>query len=98
MLRTINDSRKVLAGPAPEVLANESVIVADPKEQMVDHVAVLKLYAARVLYNGEVLLPWEEIDKAARIIEFFALGCSFKCTHRDLVKVMYQGLSQMETR
>ena len=72
MLRTINDSQKELAGPQSEVLANNNAIVADPKEQMADHVAVLKLYATRVLHNGEVLLPWEEIDKAARIIEFFA--------------------------
>ena len=72
--------------------------MADPKERMADHTAVLKLYVSRVLHHSEVLLPWEQIDNAARINEFFAFGCSFKCTQRDLVKVMYQRLSQTETR
>ena len=102
MLHTIKEYRKDVTVTAAKNLVESSVIensaVTDPKEQLATHMAVLKIYAGRVLDDNERLLPWEEIDKAARIIEIFVLGSSFECTHRDLVKVLYRDLFKAANR
>ena len=93
MLQTINGLQNDSIEDTAENLIDSSHLV-EPKEQMADDLAVLKIYAGRVLGDGESLQPWEEIDKAVRIIEFFAVGMSFECSHRDLVRVLLRDLYQ----
>lgn len=97
MLHTINEYQEDFTVAAAENLSEDSK-ATDPKEEMANHVAVLKIYARRVLEDQELLEPWEEIDKSVRVIEFFALGSSFECTHRELVKVLYKDLSRAAIR
>ncbi len=66
----------------------ERSVLSDPKDRMVNHLVALKKYAESVLVRGEVLTPWEEADKAARMDDFFEVGVSFKCTDRELVSVI----------
>lgn len=69
-------------------------VLSDPKERMVNHLVALKRYAEIVLAHGEVLTPWEEADKAARMDDFFEVGISFKCTDRELVSVIIRDAFQ----
>ena len=66
----------------------QSSVLINPKERMENHLAALKQYAERVLAQGDFLTPWEEADKAARMEDFFDIGASFECTHRDLVSII----------
>jgi len=72
----------------------QSSVLTDPKERMGNHLAVLKKYAERVLTQGDDLMPWEAADKADRIGDFFEIGVSFKCTHRDLVSLIIRDAFQ----
>lgn len=72
----------------------QSSVLINPKERMENHLAVLKKYAERVLDQDDYLMPWEEADKAARMEDFFDIGVSFKCTHRDLVSVIIRDAFQ----
>ena len=97
MLHTISGYQLDLQGPPAEELIKTSP-VTDPKEQMANHLTVLKIYASRVLDEDDLLLPWEEIDKRVRFNELFALGNSFECTQRDLVRVLYRDLFRTRSR
>lgn len=66
-------------------------VSADPKELMAYHVISLTEYARRAILTGEVLTPDEEEDKAACLREFMAVGTSFKCTEKELVKLLLKG-------
>ncbi len=72
----------------------QSSVLANPKERMGNHLTVLRKYAERVLAQDDQLMPWEEGDKAARMEDFFDIGVSFKCTHRDLVSVIIRDAFQ----
>lgn len=72
----------------------QSSVLTNPKERMGNHLAVLKIYAERVMVQGDYLKPWENADKAERLAEFFDIGASFKCTHRDLVSVIIRDAVQ----
>lgn len=72
----------------------ERSVLSDPKERMVNHLVALKKYAERVLVQGEVLTPWEEADKTARMEDFLDVGASFKCTQRELVSVVIRDAFQ----
>ena len=67
---------------------------ATPKEIMVQHRVALADYARRVLIDEDFLNRNEGADLAVRMQEFLAVGISFKCTERELVKLLYQGLFQ----
>ena len=71
-----------------------SSVLINQKERMGNHLVALKKYAERVLIQGEYLMPWEEADKHARMDDFFEIGASFKCTHRDLVSVIIRDAFQ----
>ena len=72
----------------------ERSALSEPKERMGNHLIVLKKYADRVLTEGEALMPWEEADKTVRMKDFFDIGASFKCTHRDLVSIIIRDAFQ----
>ena len=72
----------------------ERSALSEPKERMGNHLVVLKKYAERVLTEGEYLMPWEEADKTVRMEDFFDIGASFKCTHRDLVSAIIRDAFQ----
>ena len=72
----------------------ERSVLSDPEERMGNHLVALKKYAERVLTQGEHLTPWEDADKAARMEDFFDIGASFKCTHRELVSVIIRDALQ----
>jgi len=72
----------------------ERSVLSDPKERMVNHLVALKRYAESVLAQGEVLTPWEEADKAARMDDFFEVGISFQCTDGELVSVIIRDTFQ----
>lgn len=74
----------------------QSSVLSDPKERMGNHRVALKKYAERVLTQGDYLMPWEEADKAARMNDFFEIGASFKCTHRDLVSILIREALQAD--
>lgn len=72
-----------------------SSVLTDPKERMVNHLAALKKYADQVLTRGEFLMPWEEADKSVRMEDFFDIGVSFQCTHRELVSAIIREAVQI---
>ena len=72
----------------------QNSVLTDPKERMGNHLTTLKKYADRVLAQGDYLKPWEEADKASRMEDFFDIGASLKCTHRDLVSIIIRGAVQ----
>ncbi|MEK7806946.1 MAG: hypothetical protein AAB528_04340 [Chloroflexota bacterium] len=71
-----------------------ATVLADPTQAMTEHRRHLKAYASRVIIRGEPLRPEEEIDRELRLREFLALGESFGCTQKELVKLLYAGVLQ----
>ena len=72
----------------------ESLVLAAPRERFVNHLGTLRQYASRVLVQGELLTPWEDADREARLDDFFAVGISFDCTYRELAKaILKSGLA-----
>ena len=63
-----------------------------PKQLMAKHLAALQDYARRVVVRGEILAPPDEDDIATRMWEYFSIGISFKCTKKELVRLVYKGL------
>ena len=63
-----------------------------PKKRMADHLVTLRKYAARVIGQDEILTPWEDADRIARLEDYFEVGISFDCTHRELANVLLKGL------
>ena len=72
----------------------QSSVLTNPEERMENHLVTLKKYADRILAQGDHLMPWEEADKAARMEDFFEIGESFHCTHRELVSVIIRDACQ----
>ena len=64
----------------------------DPKKTAEEHVEKLRDYARKVLVHGETLTEEEEADRADRMVEFHAIGNSFKLTDHEMVVVLYKGL------
>ena len=68
-----------------------SLIVAEPKELMPEHLTSLRSYARRVLIQGETLTAIEEEDKERRLREYLAVGSSVKLTEREMAALVYKG-------
>ena len=64
----------------------------DPKKTAEEHLEKLREYARKVLVHGEALSEEEEADRAGRMVEFHAIGNSFKLTDHEMVVVLYKGL------
>ena len=64
----------------------------DPKKTAEEHVEKLRGYARKVLVHGEALSEEEEADRASRMLEFHAIGNSFKLTNREMAVVLYKGI------
>lgn len=58
-----------------------------------NNIATLRQYAFRVVGQQELLEPWEDEDRAARLEDYFAVGISCDCTHMELVMVLLKDLS-----
>jgi hypothetical protein len=69
-----------------------ATVLANPTQAMAEHQRRLKTYANRVIVRGESLRPEEEIDRDSRLREFLALGESFGCTQKELVRLLYAGV------
>ena len=70
----------------------ESSVLTSPRERFANHLVTLRGYAARVIGQEEILTPWEDADRVARLADFFEVGVSFDCTHRELAKVLLKDL------
>lgn len=62
----------------------------DPKKTAEEHVEKLRVYARKVLVHGEPLTEEEEDDRAGRMLEFRAIGNSFKLTDYEIVVELYR--------
>ena len=74
----------------------ERSALVSPKQRFVNHLAILRQYAFRVVGQDELLEIWEDADRVARLEDYFEVGISFGCTHRELVKVVLK--DQLATR
>lgn len=70
----------------------DSSVLIPPKERFGNHLTTLRQYAFRVVGQDDILEIWEDADRAARLEDYFAVGISFDCTHKELVKVLLKGL------
>lgn len=61
----------------------------DPRRTADDHAEKLREYACKVLVHGEPLTEEEEDDRADRMLEFRAIGNSFKQTDYEIVVELY---------
>ncbi len=64
----------------------------DPKKTAEEHVEKLREYARKALVHGEELTEEEQADHARRMLEFHAIGNSFKLTDHEMVVVLYKGI------
>ena len=63
-----------------------------PTQIIAQHLSTLREYARRVLVQGESLTLHEVEDKARRMEEFVALTTCYKCTAKEQVGLLYEGL------
>ncbi len=66
----------------------------DAKGMMAKHQEALIEYSRRVLLHGEFLNEDGQADLDSQMMEFMAIGISYKCTKRELVMLLYKGLFQ----
>lgn len=64
----------------------------DRIEEFFDHLAVLRLYAHRVLIEGQELSKGEDEDRAHRMTAFLDLGLSLDLSMRELVGILLREL------
>ena len=64
-----------------------------PTEQTAQHQSALQAYAKRVLLEDEGLAWGEAQDKDVRMREFFAVANAYRCTEKEMVKLLYNGFS-----
>ena len=76
---------------SPSVFSSMSVAV-DPKNLMNEHLATLRRHGRQALVEGQPLSTLEEVDRASRMEEFFALGSSFRLTEKEMVILLYKDL------
>ena len=68
------------------------VALKDPKKTVAEHLEKLRHYAQKVLLLGETLTEEEAEDRTRRMLEFQAIGNSFKLTNREMAVVLYKGI------
>jgi hypothetical protein len=66
--------------------------LANPTQVIAEHLSTLRIYARRVLVQGETLAPHEVEDKAWRLREFVALTSCYNCTEKEQAGLLYLGL------
>ena len=66
--------------------------LADPTQLLAEHLLTLRSYATRVMSNGESLAAHEEEDRSSRMRELLAIAASYRCTEREMVRLLYRGL------
>ena len=64
----------------------------DRIEQFFHHLASLKVYAQRVLVDGDDLSGNESQDKKFRMTEFLDIGSSFDLSEKEMVMILYREL------
>ena len=69
-----------------------SLVIVDSRKLLARHQLALLEYARRVILHGDMLSHHEEIDKSYRMMEFMAIGNSFKLTAREMVYLIYREL------
>lgn len=69
-----------------------SLALVDSKGCMDLHRTVLREYAERTIVHGDELSHWEAKDQAHRLEEFLAMGCAFKLTYKEMVRLIYGSL------
>ena len=67
-------------------------VLQSPRAMMSEHLHLLRDYARRSLVGGQPLTDAEEDDRATRVAEYMAIGSAFKCTKKELVNQVYDGL------
>ena len=70
----------------------------DLRNQMSDHLDVLRSYAERAVARGETLTPDEENDRDTRFKKFAKIGGTLKLTESDMVSLMLKGLFEKQTK
>ena len=60
----------------------------DHKNDLVEQIAALRIYASKVLLHGETLAPYEEAKQAALMQRFLATGESFQLTRKEMVELL----------
>ncbi len=63
--------------------------LSDPRDTVAEHLKVLKGYANRNLVHGEELSEAEREDKNNRLVEFVAIGTSFRLTEKEMVQRIF---------
>ena len=69
-----------------------SLTLANPKELIVGHLQVLRLYASQVMLQGGSLTSDEEDDKAERMRELAGICSSFGLTGKETVGLVFRNL------
>ena len=66
--------------------------VKDPKKEFDAHLEKLRHYAHRTERLGETLSVEELEDRTWRMLEFRAIGSTFKLTNREMTVLLYKGI------
>lgn len=69
-----------------------SLAIMEPKDCMDYHLSALREYFQRVVVQGEELSPVESYDRAYRMEEFLAVGCTFNLTYKEMTHLLLGGL------
>ncbi|HAL46977.1 MAG: hypothetical protein FI707_10115 [SAR202 cluster bacterium] len=64
----------------------------DPRDAVAEHLKALKGYAKKNLLHGEELSEAEQADKSTRLIEFVAIGSSFRLTEKEMVQLIFRDM------
>ena len=62
------------------------------RDQVTEHLEALRRYARKTLVRGQKLTRLEQVDKAARLKEFRAIGRSFQLTGNEMTRLIFKGL------
>jgi regulatory protein YycI of two-component signal transduction system YycFG len=64
----------------------------DPRDTVAEHLKALKAYVKKNLVHGEELTEAEKADKSTRLVEFVAIGDSFRLTEKEMVQLIFRDM------
>ena len=67
-------------------------IPSQNRDQVTEHLEVLRNYARKTLVHGQNLTRLEQVDKATRLEQFRAIGGSCQLTENEMTRLIFKGL------
>ena len=71
-----------------------SPTLADPKIELIHQIDTLRIYAKRMVMQGEILGPDDAADHKARMQDFLAIGEAYGLTQKEMVGLVLGPTSQ----